>query len=442
MDKTMFFRILNSELELATGCTEPGAIALAGSYAGRELDRLGDQIQRLEVRASANIIKNAMAAGIPGTGYVGIPYAVSIGAFAAAPEKELQVINGVSDEVYRKAEELVGSAAVTVELAQVPQKLYIDVTAVGKQHKTRAVIADLHTNLLLLEADGREVFRAKPGVAPVGGKDSVTAEEIASFLTIRKIYEFCDRELDPRHDPIDVIRRAVEINSHICEVGLSGNYGLAIGRNLEKNCRAGVMTRDMTTDAMIVTTSGADARMAGAPVPVVANSGSGNQGITTTMPVVALARWRELPEDKMLRAVTLSHLVAIKIHSGFGRLSALCGASIAGTGAACGITYLLGGGYREICNAIHNMVGDVTGMMCDGAKADCALKISSCVNAAFQAAFMALRDVRVQSTDGIVEDDVENTIENFAALGNRGSAAMDAEILRMMLNKKKDKTPQ
>jgi L-cysteine desulfidase len=173
--------------------------------------------------------------------------------------------------------------------------------------------------------------------------------------------------------------------------------------------------------------------MAGAPVSVVANSGSGNQGITATMPVVAAARWLDIDEPTMLRAVTLSNLIAIRIKSKFGRLSNLCGATVAGTGAACGITYLLGGGYHEICCAIQNMVGNVTGMVCDGAKADCALKISTCVNAACQAAAMGTRGVRVQSTDGIVEENVERTLDNFAILSTHGTS--DSVILDLMLNK-------
>ena len=436
MDKTMFFRILNSEMELATGCTEPGAIALTGAYAGAELNKLGEAIQRMEVKASTNIIKNAMAAGIPGTSYTGMPYAAAIGAAAAAPERKLEVINGVSDDVYKAAELLVETGKVNVELAKVPQKLYIDVTVYGPTHSARAVIADLHTNLVLLEVDGKEVFKADPNAPVDTGRDVVTPEEIAAFLTVRKIYDFCDKELDPMNDPIDIIRSAISVNGEICERGMEKDYGLAIGPNLERNCRAGVMTRDMVTNSMIITTAGADARRAGAPFSVVANSGSGNQGITTTMPVVSLAKWKEIPEDKMVRAVTLSNLIAIRIKSKFGRLSAMCGASVAGTGAACGITYLLGGGYDEICRAIHNMIGDVTGMLCDGAKADCSLKISTCVNAAFQAAFMAMRGVRVESTDGIVEDNVEYTIDNFAKLGNEGSGPMDAAILEMMLNKR------
>jgi len=435
MNKEMFFRILNSEMELATGCTEPGAIALTAAYAGRELEKLGDNVSSVKVRASVNIIKNAMAAGIPGTEYTGIPYAAAIGLFAAAPDRQLEVINNVSPEVYRKAEQLVTENKVSVAVADVPNKLYINVTVQGKEHTVEAVIADLHTNLVLLKVDDEIVFAADSSAASQQDSSVVPPEEIAEFLTVQNIFDFCDKELDPINDPIDIIRQAVKVNSRICEEGVKNKYGLAIAHILERNCREGVMTRDMTTNSMIITSAGADARMAGAPFSVVTNSGSGNQGITATMPVVAMADWRYLPEDKMLRAVTMSNLITIRIKSRFGRLSAMCGASVAATGASCGIVYLLGGGYQEICNTIHNMIGNVTGMLCDGAKADCALKISSCTNAAFQAAFMAIRGVRVKHTDGIVEHSVERTIDNFATLGNEGSVPMDAAILRMMLNK-------
>ena len=433
----MFFRILDSEMQLATGCTEPGAIALTAAYAGAQLKKMGDTLTGLNVLASTNIIKNAMAAGIPGTDYTGIPYAAAIGAVAADPDKQLEVINGVSDAVYHEAEALVKDGRVPVTLAKVPQKLYIDVTATGKSHAARAVIADAHTNLVLLEADGKELFKAQSGAA-AGEGSGVSPEEIADFLTVKKIFDFCDKELDPANDPIDIIRSSIKVNSAICEAGMQKDYGLAIGPNLARNCTDGIMERDMVTNSMIVTTAGADARMAGAPYSVVTNSGSGNQGITTTMPVVSLAQYKNIPEDKMIRAVTLSNLIAIRIKSKFGRLSAMCGASVAGTGAACGIVYLLGGGYEEVSRCVHNMIGDVAGMLCDGAKADCSLKISTCVNAAFQAAFMALRGVRVQSTDGIVETDVEKTMDNFARLGNQGSGPLDAAILDMMLSKEKE----
>ena len=436
MDKTMFFRILNSEMELATGCTEPGAVALTGAYAGAELKKRGEAIRRMEVNASTNILKNAMAAGIPGTRYTGMGYAAAIGACAAAPEKQLEVSNGVSDDVYKAAELLVEGGNVPVGHADVPQKLYIEVIAHGDTHTARAVIADLHTNLIVLEVDGESVMTATGGAAGGADKDVVTPEEIAGFLTMRKIYDFCDKELDPMNDPIDIVRSAVSVNSAICERGLEKDYGLAIGRGLDLNCRNGVMTRDMVTNSMIITTAGADARMAGAPYSVVANSGSGNQGITATMPAVSLAKWKDIPEDKMLRAVTLSHLVVIRIKSKFGRLSALCGATVAGPGFPCALTHLPGGDHDALRRAGHNLNGHVAGIVAAGAHADCALKISTCVNAAFQAAFMALRGVRVQNTDGIVENDVEYTIDNFAELGNRGSGPLDAAILDMMLNKR------
>ncbi len=436
MEKSKFIRILESEMELAAGCTEPGAIALTAAYAGAELKKLGDEVKTVRVQASVNIIKNAMAAGIPGTPYIGIPYVAALGSLAAAPEKQLEVANGLPAEMYEQANTMAQSGKVTLELSKAPNKLYIDVVLEGAQHTAHAVIADLHTNLILLEVDGKVV--SEGGGSAGGNSDKITPEQIAEFLTVKKIFDYCDKELDPVHDPIDIIRQAVAVNSNICAEGLKKPYGLGIGPGLDKNCREGLMTRDMVTNSMIVTTAGADARMAGAPFSVVANTGSGNQGITATMPVVSLAKWKDIPEEKMLRAVTLSNLIVIRIKSKFGRLSALCGATVAGTGAACGITYLLGGGYEEICRAIHNMVGDVVGMVCDGAKADCALKISSCVNAAFQAAFMAMRGVRVMETDGIVERDVEKTLDNFATLGNKSSGPMDAAILDMMLNKERE----
>ena len=432
MDKNMFIRILNSEMQLATGCTEPAAVALAAAEAVRIL---GSVPERLEVSASANILKNAMAAGIPGTSYTGMDYAAAIGAVGGDPERQLEVINGVSEEKLLIAEKMVKSGNISVTQADTSRKLYIDVTAYGEGHTGRAVIRDLHTNVVLHQKDDK-VIREILDVAQESNAsdDVVTPEEIADFLSMRAVWEYCTEELDPMNDPIGIIRKAIEINGVVSEEGLSKDYGLAIGRRLQESCGNGVMTLDMTTQAMIAAAAASDARMAGAPLSVVTNSGSGNQGITATMPVLAVARWLKVDEERLLRAEALSHLVTIYIKSQFGRLSNLCGATVAGTGSACGITYLLGGGYEEVCNAVHNMVGNLTGMVCDGAKADCALKISSCVNAAVQAAVLAVRGIRVQSTDGVVAQDVEDTIRNFTVLSNQGTG--DQVILNLMLNKK------
>ncbi len=409
-------------------------MALSAAEAGQALRKAGtDKAEELTVRASVNIIKNAMSAGIPGTEYEGMDYAAAIGALGGDPVYLLEVMNHVPRETVEEAAALVRAGKVKVEVAQVPQKLYVEVIARGSGHTGRAIIRDLHTNVVLVEQDGAATLDKRDAAAAGGDGDVVTPEQIASFLTVRSIWDYCTKELDPMQDPIDIIRSAVKVNSIISEEGLSREYGLAIGRNLDLNCRKGLMTRDLTTNCMIAAAAGADARMAGAPVSVVANSGSGNQGITATMPVVAAARWLDIDEPTMLRAVTLSNLIAIRIKSKFGRLSNLCGATVAGTGASCGITYLLGGRYHEVCCAIQNMVGNVTGMVCDGAKADCALKISTCVNAACQAAAMGIRGIRVQSTDGIVEENVERTLDNFATLSTHGTS--DSVILDLMLNK-------
>ena len=398
----MFVRILNSEMELATGCTEPGAVALTAAEAGAALRKAGGtRVEAVTVRASINIIKNAMSAGIPGTSYQGMDYAAAIGAVGGDPVHLLEVMNYVPREQMEEAAALVKAGKVKVEVAQVPQKLYVEVLVTSDGHTGRAVVRDLHTNVVLVEQDGVATLdKQHTDPAAAGDSDVVTPEQIAEFLTVRSIWDYCTEELDPMHDPIDIIRSAVQVNTTISNEGLSKEYGLAIGRNLELNCRKGLMTRDL---------------------------------ITATMPVVATARWLDIDEEKMLRAVTLSNLIAIRIKAKFGRLSNLCGATVAATGAACGIAYLLGGGYHEVCCTIQNMVGNVTGMVCDGAKADCALKISTCVNAACQAAAMGVRGVRVQSTDGIVEHNVEYTLDNFATLSTHGTS--DSVILDLMLNK-------
>lgn len=431
MNHETVLQILNSELVLATGCTEPAAIAFTAASAGA---KLGMPVEEVIVLASGNMIKNAMAAGIPGTPYTGIEYAAAIGAAAANPERKLEVVDGLPKETFDKAVKLVQGHKVTVDLAHVTEKLYVDVTVKGGNSSARAVISGGHTNLVLLEKDGEKVFEKSGDAAEEGG---VTPALIMETMTVAKIVEYIEK-MDTKNPP-DIIMQSIRINTAISDAGLVGDYGLNIGRTLKDQVEKGEIAGDMITQALIVTCAGADARMAGAPLSVVSNSGSGNQGITATMPVVTVAKWLESGDDKMIRAVTLSNLIPIYIKSKFGRLSALCGATVASTGAACGVTYLLGGGFTEISYAIQNMVGNVTGMLCDGAKADCALKISTCVSAAMQSSMMAIRKQRVQATDGIVEEDVENSINNFAELGNSGSVQMDAIILRMMLDKGKAK---
>ena len=406
MEQNMFIRILNSEMELATGCTEPGAVALTAAEAGQALRKAGvDKAEEITVNASINIIKNAMSAGIPGTDYEGMDYAAAIGALGGDPVYLLEVMNHVPRETVEAAAALVKAGKVRVNVAQVPQKLYIEVIAKGGGHTGRAIVRDLHTNVVLVEQDGVATLdKRDTDTAAAGDSDVVTPEQIASFLTVRSIWDYCTKELDPMNDPIDIIRSAVKVNSVISDEGLSKEYGLAIGRNLDLNCRKGLMTRDLTTNSMIAAAAGADARMAGAPVSVVANSGSGNQGITVSVPVIEYARELGASDETLCRALALSNLIAIHEKAGIGRLSAYCGAVSAGCAAGCGIAYLQGADLKAVSRHPLSMrLAIVSGIICDGAKASCAAKIASSVEAGHPGVVTCTKSgQQFRSGDGIV----------------------------------------
>ena len=257
-------------------------------------------------------------------------------------------------------------------------------------------------------------------------------KENIKFLTLDAIWEFTNL-VDVKE--LDIIKDSIELNMKIGLEGLKNPYGLQVGRTIKENTDSNILSGDISTYAIALTAAGSDARMAGCVMPVMSNSGSGNQGISATLPVVVFAERLKVEREKMIRAVTISHLITIYIKLKFGRLSALCGATISGIGASCGITYLLGGGIKEIKSAIQNMLGNVTGMLCDGAKPGCALKIATCTSAAIQSALIAMHGITIQSSDGIIENDPEQTIENLCRLGNQGTLEADKIILEIMLKK-------
>ncbi|SFP97197.1 L-cysteine desulfidase [Oscillibacter sp. PC13] len=428
MERKLFCDILNSEMTLATGCTEPAAIALCAAYAR---EHLKGQVADLQVLASVNIIKNAMAAGIPGTSHTGIDYAAALGAVGGRTERQLQVIDQASDEERKKAVELVQSGHVKMGKKETTEKLYVEVEVNSADgHQAKAIIASAHTNLIYAEEDGKAVIDYPMGTRISG----ISTDIIDKTLSLASIYEFAntlDREIDDLH----MIELAIQVNQRIAQEGAEKRFNLHVGQNIGAMKKNGYLSNDMVSAAMERTACGIDARMGGANVPVVTNSGSGNQGITATIPVVTAAEFLGADKDKTFRAVTLSHLVAIYIHCHFGLLSALCGATVAGAGAACGLVYLMGGTLEQIGYAINNMMGTVTGMLCDGAKADCAMKVATCVNTAFLSASMAIDDISVQPNEGIVDDSPDKTVKNFVRLGNDGSSTMDNIVLDIMLTK-------
>ena len=431
--KEFILRVLRENMYVATGCTEPAAISYCASIAATEIKKLGDTIETIDVEASKNILKNAMSAGLPNTTHVGVNYAAGIGAVHGNPEKILDVNNDVKESDYDVVAKMVEDGKIKVLISQEPNLLFIKVIVKGKSHEASCTIADAHTNVVEIKIDGKITFENKNYDG--GDNKHISPKEIAEQLSVEDIYVFVDEYLDPKKDDIEILKKAEELNMAISQKGLEGDYGLRIGKNMKSMLDSGGMHNVNRTRAVMRATAAADARMAGAPFAVVANSGSGNQGITLTVPVLSYAYDMEVPSEKKFKALALSNLISIYIKSKFGTLSAFCGAMIASIGAGCGIAYLYGGKKNDIAAVIHNMVGTLTGMICDGAKPDCALKIYSGLETAIFASRLALRGERVSKDDGIVCEDVEKTIDNVANISVKCSSGVDNVVLDMMINK-------
>ena len=424
MEKDKILALIEKELVIVFGCTEPVAIALAAATAK---SYVSGEIEELIVKASGNIIKNAKSVGIPGMSGKGLEFSAAIGAVAGNPKRKLELLDGLTKSDENRAFELIEAGIVLASQADTAKLLYIEVIIRTNTQSSRVIISDNHTNITLIEVDGKLIMH--------GGcenSSNLSAENNLVDLTIDEIYEWI---LQVDLNKLSLVKKSVELNKAIGMEGLSGNYGLNVGRTIKENVEKGILSNDISTAAMSLAAAGSDARMAGSTLPVLANTGSGNQGIAVTLPVVAVAEKLQVSEEKMLRAVALSHLVTIHIKSKFGRLSALCGVTTAGMGASAAIVYLLDGTLQQVKAAVQNTIGNVSGMICDGAKAGCAMKVSTCSNVAVQSALLALSDQEIQSTDGFIHNDVEKTIEAFCTLGNEGTRQTDEWILKLMMEK-------
>lgn len=424
MEKHKILRILEKELVVALGCTEPVAIALAAATAKSHAK---GEIKELCLKASGNIIKNAKSVGIPGMSSYGLDFAAAIGAVAGDPARKLEVLEGVGPKDELLALKLIEEGKVISLQAETPKRLFIEAELKTDMQTARVVISDNHSNITLIEVDGKAIYQ--------GGCENIgiqSEEDELIALSIDEIYEWV---LNAEISSLSLVKKSIELNRVIGMEGLSGEYGLKVGKTIKKNVKMGILSDDIATAAMSLAAAGSDARMAGSTLPVMANTGSGNQGIAVTLPVVAAAERLKVSEEKMIRAVALSHLITIHIKSKFGRLSALCGVTAAGMGASGAIVYLLDGELQQIKAAIQNTIGNVSGMICDGAKAGCAMKVSTCSNVAVQSALLALNDQEIKSTDGFIHDDVEKSIESFCKLGNEGTRHTDELILKLMMEK-------
>lgn len=416
-----FIELLQREVVPAMGCTEPIAVALTAAKAA---EILGEAPTELEVYASPNIVKNGMGVMVPGTGKMGLAIAAAAGAIGGKSSLGLECLSQITPDQASKAAALLPSVHLAV--ADNGLLLYCKVIAHGGGHEASAELADSHANIIAAFRDGQQVF-SKANMAE-------SAETEAAWpLTLAGVFDFA--KSSPLED-IAFILDAAAMNRAVAEEGLRNQYGLGVGKNMDMQAQLHILADDMPTFAVKLTAAAADARMAGVMLPVMSNSGSGNQGITCTMPVVACAIRLQKTDEELARALVMSHLTSIHIKHHLGRLSAHCGAMVAGTASACGVVMLMGGGIKEMEMTVRNMVGNVAGMICDGAKSSCALKVASAVQAGLQAAMLAMQGVTVPGNEGIVADDIESCIANLGKLGSDGMRETDKVILDIMLHKK------
>ncbi len=410
-----YLEILREELVPAMGCTEPVAIAYCAALARRAL---GEMPRRVEARLSGNVIKNVKSVTVPGTGGLkGIAAAVAAGVVAGDPDKKLEVIAGLTDEARAKIRDFLESVPIRVSAANTDRSLEVSITVRGEDSCATAFVADKHTHLIFLEKDGETLFREEPQP-----EDTPEADDP---LTMGGIYDFAATAC--LEDVKDLIDRQIELNTRIAQEGLSGEWGAGIGKVLLAS------GADLPTRAKAMAAAGSDARMGGCALPVVINAGSGNQGLTVSLPVITYAREMGASDEALCRALLLSNLVSIHQRYGMGRLSAFCGAVCAGAAAGAGITYLKNGGYEAVCHTVTNALAITSGIVCDGAKPSCAAKIAASVDAGLLGGRMVENGRGFSAGEGIVSEDIENTLSNVARLGKDGMRETDREILRIMV---------
>ncbi len=436
--------LIRKEVKPALGCTEPIAVALAVAKAMETLDDRCPALQRdwrkqksftIAIEVSGNILKNGMGVGIPGTGMVGLHIAAALSAVCGKSRYGLEVLHDLDNEAIELAKALNEAKAVTVGLADTDHKLYAKAIVRltdkdGACHSASALIMDDHDRIVETCFDDVVLEAASKVAAASSGTEGKSTLDYR--LTVKEILEFAS---EVPFEEISFILESRTLNMALAEEGLTGNYGLSVGHCIRSASNKEVFGDDFLCYAMSLTAAASDARMAGCTLAAMSNSGSGNQGITVTMPVIAYALRYGTSDEELARALVLSHLIAIHIKGYLGKLSALCGCVIASTGAACGLVYLRGGNYKQICSAIKNMIGNITGMVCDGAKEGCAMKVASGVSCALQSAVLAREGICISAHDGIIENDIEKTIQNLGRIGSVGMQNTDNMILDIMVCK-------
>ena len=416
--------LMKREVVPAVGCTEPMAVALC---VARATEALGRRPEKITALLSANILKNAMGVGIPGTGMIGLPIAIALGAIIGKSEYQLEVLKDVNPKAIEQGKQYIDEGRINIQLKQdCCDKLYVEAIAQADGHTATAIIQGSHTRFVRVTRDDEVLLDQQAGSS--GGEDE---DEIA--LNLRLVYDFA---MQAPLNEIKFILETRDYNLKAAQESLKGNYGHCLGKTMDRPLSHGIFGNTIFSRILSKTALATDARMGGALIPVMSNSGSGNQGICATNPVAVYAMENENTEEELIRALTLSHLTAIYIKQSLGKLSALCGCVVASIGSSCGITYLMGGNFERICYAVKNMIANLTGMICDGAKPSCALKIASGVSTALLSAVLAMEGRHVTSAEGIIEDDVDRSIRNLTIIGADAMCATDQMVLDIMTGKK------
>lgn len=415
--------LIQREVVPAVGCTEPIAVALCTA---RATETLGQRPEKITAMLSANILKNAMGVGIPGTGMIGLPIAIALGAIVGRSDYELEVIKDVTPETLEEGKAYVEEKRIDIRLkAGITEKLYIDVVCEAAGSKAEAVISGSHTNFVYISKDGETLLDVKN----TGCEDGDNGDP---ELCMRTVYDFATTT---PVDEIAFILKTRQYNLKAAEESVKGNFGHCLGKTIDRPLSHGIFGNSIFSHILSKTASACDARMGGAMIPVMSNSGSGNQGICATNPVAVYAMENENTEEELIRALTLSHLTAIYIKQSLGKLSAVCGCVVASIGSSCGITYLMGGDYNRVCNSVKNMIANLTGMICDGAKPSCSLKIASGVSTALLSSLLAIEGRCVTAVEGIIDDDVDRSIRNLTRIGSETMNQTDEMVLDIMTHK-------
>ncbi|WP_311417985.1 L-cysteine desulfidase family protein [Hoylesella nanceiensis] len=421
--RAQIINLINKEVVPAVGCTEPMAVALCAAKAA---EVLGCRPQKVRAQLSANILKNAMGVGIPGTGMIGLPIAIALGTLIGKSEYQLEVIKDLTPETLEEGKAFINEQRITIlRKSNIEEKLYIEVESSTEMSKATVIISCAHTNIVYVEKDGNVLLDNRT-------TRSETCDQKDISLDLKMVYDFATTA--PIGE-IDFILKAKDYNLKAAEDSLKGNYGHCLGKTMNRPLSHGIFGDSIYSHIIAKTASACDARMGGAMIPVMSNSGSGNQGICATNPVVVYALENNNTEEELVRALILSHLTAIYIKQSLGKLSALCGCVVASIGSSCGITYLMGGDYDKICHSVKNMIANLAGMLCDGAKPGCSLKISSGVSTALLSAVLSMEGRFVTAAEGIVDDDVDKSIRNLTSIGANAMNLTDEMVLNIMVNK-------